>query len=119
MPPLDFSNACAPPDRGPGQSRGVDNGLEHGAFEKPYFQFSGFPVRDLRQTTLPPNWSRLTRIILRCRSPLTINPNSPRPAAILRNVISHVSPRFVALNTAARRTASPQRNLIARKDFTQ
>jgi menaquinone-9 beta-reductase len=27
--------------------------LEHGAFEKPYFQFSGFPVRDLKQTTLP------------------------------------------------------------------
>jgi 2-polyprenyl-6-methoxyphenol hydroxylase-like FAD-dependent oxidoreductase len=27
--------------------------LEHGAVEKPYFQFSGFPVRDLKQTTLP------------------------------------------------------------------
>jgi menaquinone-9 beta-reductase len=27
--------------------------LEHSAFEKPYFQFSGFPVRDLKQTTLP------------------------------------------------------------------
>src|SRR5215472_8009316 len=25
--------------------------LEHGAFEKPYLQFSGFPVRDLKQTT--------------------------------------------------------------------
>jgi len=25
--------------------------LEHGAFEKQYFQFSGFPVRDLKQTT--------------------------------------------------------------------
>lgn len=25
--------------------------IEHGAFEKPYFQFSGFPVRDLKQTT--------------------------------------------------------------------
>ncbi|MBV8054492.1 MAG: FAD-dependent monooxygenase [Deltaproteobacteria bacterium] len=27
--------------------------LEHGAFEKPYFQFGGFPIRDLKQTTLP------------------------------------------------------------------
>jgi menaquinone-9 beta-reductase len=25
--------------------------LKHGAVEKPYFQFSGFPVRDLKQTT--------------------------------------------------------------------
>ena len=27
--------------------------LQHGAFEKPYLQFGGFPVRDLKQTTLP------------------------------------------------------------------
>ncbi|MBV8772012.1 MAG: FAD-dependent monooxygenase [Deltaproteobacteria bacterium] len=27
--------------------------LEHGAFEKRYFQFGGFPIRDLKQTTVP------------------------------------------------------------------
>jgi 2-polyprenyl-6-methoxyphenol hydroxylase-like FAD-dependent oxidoreductase len=27
--------------------------VEHGAFEKRYLQFSGFPVRDLKETTLP------------------------------------------------------------------
>jgi menaquinone-9 beta-reductase len=27
--------------------------LEHGAIEKPYFQFGGFPIRDLKQTTTP------------------------------------------------------------------